>query len=145
MLIAYLCVQASMSVLGYDVPTADVPVGTSAIDKTKRRDRFKIIHPYIMSPEDIAEVEESGNRVEDLWLESFTATQKGMIGTTPNFCTKQYFQDCFPSKGLIPNKKYGFLVGLPAGSTILQRYAVTVTHVLQSDRYDSYCTQHRWV
>ncbi len=66
-------------------------------------------------------MEEAGDQVKDLWLESFIATQKGMIGTTLSYYTNQYFQYFFPSKGLIPNNKYGFLVGLPAGSTILQR------------------------
>jgi hypothetical protein len=80
---AYLCVQASMSVLGYDVPLL-----TSAIDKAKRRDKFEIIHPYIMSAEDMAEVEKAGDRGKDLWLESFTAPQKGMIGTTLFYYTK---------------------------------------------------------
>ncbi len=52
LLMAYLCVQASMSVLGYDVP-----LGRSAIDKAKHRDIFEIIHPYIMLAEDMVEVE----------------------------------------------------------------------------------------
>ena len=110
----YLSVQASKSILG-----SDVPLGKSAIDKADRRNIFETIHPYIMSPEDMAEVAETGDQVKDLWLESFTA-QKGIIGTTHSYYTKQYFQYLFPSKGLIPNNKYGSLVGLPAGSTILQ-------------------------
>ena len=82
-----------------------------------------------MSPEDMEEVAEAGDQVKDLWLESFTAIQKGMpvVGTTLSYYTKQYFQYFFPSKDLIPNNKYGSLVGLPAGSTILQVEAATVS------------------
>ena len=104
-LMAHLSVQASMSLLGYDVP-----LGKSATDKARRREVFEIIHPYIMSPADMEEVEEAGVEVKDLSLESFTATQKGMLGTTLSYYTKQYFQYFFPSKGLIPNNKYGYLV-----------------------------------
>ena len=115
-LMAHVSVQASMS-----MHSINVPLGKTAADKRKRKEVFEIIHPYIMSPADMEEVEEAGVEVKDLWLESFTATQKGMIGTTLSYYTKQYFQYFFPSRGLIPNNKYGSLVGLPPGATILQR------------------------
>ena len=85
----YLSVQASKSILG-----SDVPLGKSAIDKANHRIMFETIHPYTMSPEDMAEITapEAGDQVKDLWLESFTATQKEMIGTTLNYYAKQYFQ-----------------------------------------------------
>ena len=83
---AYLSVQASMSLLGYDVP-----LGKSAIDKANRREVFEIIHPYIMSPADMEEVEAAGDQVKDLWLESFTATQKGMICTALSYFNKAVF------------------------------------------------------
>ncbi len=61
-------------------------------DAAKHREIFEIIHPYIMSPEDIEEVAQAGDQIQDLWLVSFAVTQKGMIGTTLSYYTKQYFQ-----------------------------------------------------
>ena len=54
-LMVHLSVQVGMSVYGPNYGY-DVPSGKSLIDKAKRREIFEIIHPYIMSPEDMEEV-----------------------------------------------------------------------------------------
>ena len=79
-------VQASMSM--YDV---DMPTGNSARDKQMLRDVFDVIYPYIMSPEEMMEVEQDGDQVKNHWLETFTNSQKVMISTTLNGEANQYF------------------------------------------------------
>ena len=85
-LMAHVSVQVSMSLYGFDVP-----LGKTSTDKRKRREVFEIIHPYTLSEEDMEEVAEAGEQQIELWLESFTATQKGLLGTTLSYYTKQYF------------------------------------------------------
>ena len=115
-LMAHVSVQACMSKYGMNVP-----LSKTLTDKRSRKDVFDIIHPYTLSAADMEEVMEAGEQQIELWLESFTATQKGLLGTTLSHDSKQYFQYFFPSKALIPNSKFGSLVGLPPGAKILQR------------------------
>ena len=115
-LMAHVSVQVSMS-----MHSINVPLGKTAADKRKRKEVFEVIHYYTLSAADMEEVVAAGEQQIELWLENFTATQKGLLGTTLSFYSKQYFQYFFPSKGLIPNNKYGSLVGLSPGATILQR------------------------
>ena len=61
----------------------------------------------------------AGDQVKDLWLETFTNSQKVMISTTLNWEAKRYFERLFPGRGNIPAVKYGTLVGLGHGKSIL--------------------------
>ncbi len=49
-------VQVSMSLFSFDVP-----MGRTKADKKMRRNVFDIIHPYIMSPDDMVVVQEAGD------------------------------------------------------------------------------------
>ena len=101
----------------------DIPMGRTANDKKMRRDVFDVIHPYVMSEleADMAEVAAAGHQVLDLWLETFTNSQKVMIGSTLNAEAKRYFNRFFLGEGNIPSEKYGALVGLGPGQSILHR------------------------
>ncbi len=79
-------VQVSMSLFGFDVP-----MGRTTADKKMRRNVFDIIHPYIMSPDDMVVVQEAGDQIKDRWLETFTNSQKVMIHSTLNATAKSYF------------------------------------------------------
>ena len=116
LLIVIWSVQANMSMYG-----VDMPMGRTAHDKKMRRDVFDVIHPYVMSEADMAEVAAAGHQVLDLWLETFTNSQKVMIGSTLNAEAKRYFNRFFSSEGNIPSEKYGALVGLGPGQSILHR------------------------
>ena len=112
--------QACMSLSG-----ADLPLGRSTEDKKMRRAIFDVIAPYIMSAADMLAVQEAGDQIKDLWLETFTNSQKVMINSTLNAEAKAYFDHFFPGKGNIPSVKYANLVGLGPGQSILHRYDVT--------------------
>ena len=108
--------QACMSLCG-----ADLPLGRSTEDKKMRRAIFDVIAPYIMSAADMLAVQEAGDQIKDLWLETFTNSQKVMINSTLNAEAKAYFDHFFPSKGNIPAVKYANLLGLGPGESILHR------------------------
>ena len=76
----------------------DMPMGRTAHDKKMRRDVFDVIHPYVMSAADMAEVALAGQQVLDLWLETFTNSQKVMIGTTLNWEAKYISTVFFKSR-----------------------------------------------
>jgi hypothetical protein len=59
-------VQVIMSIFG-----VDIPMGRTTADKQMRRNVFDIIHPYIMSPDDMIVVQVAGDQIKDLWLETF--------------------------------------------------------------------------
>jgi hypothetical protein len=69
--------QAMMSVAGHEIP-----LGKLTGDIMLRNMIFDIIHPYCLSPEDMKIVNEADHRKKTLWLETFTNTQKGIIGTS---------------------------------------------------------------
>ena len=96
-------------------------MGRTVLDKKMRRDVFDVIHSYVMSADDMAEVDLAGEQVKDLWLETFTNSQKVRIGSTLNAEAKKYFNCFFSSQGNIPSAKYGALVGLWPGQSILHR------------------------
>ena len=107
-------VQMSMSKCG-----VNLPMGRSTEDKKMRRAIFDVIAPYIMSAADMLAVQEAGDQIKDLWLETFTNSQKVMINSTLNAEAKAYFDHFFPGKGNIPSVKYANLVGLGPGESIL--------------------------
>ena len=109
-------VQMSMSMCG-----VDLPMGRSTEDKKMWRAIFDVIAPYIMSAADMLAVQEVGDQIKDLWLETFTNSQKVMINSILNAEAKAYFDHFFPGKGNIPSVKYANLVGLGPGQSILHR------------------------
>ena len=108
--------QGCMSLCG-----ADLPLGRSTEDKKTRREIFDLIAPYIMSAADMLAVQEAGDQIKDLWFETFTYLQKVMINSTLNATAKSYFDRFFPKNGNISSVKYGALVGLGPGQSILHR------------------------
>ena len=81
-----------------------------------------VIAPYCLSTEDMEEVETFSRREMDVWLQSFTNTQKGVIFTSLLSNAKEWFRKkYFPSAGAYPATSYAELLGLPAGHTILER------------------------
>ena len=107
-LMVHVSVQACMSKYGMNVP-----LSKTLTDKRSRKDVFDIIHPYTLSAADMEEVVAAGEQQIELWLESFTATQKGLLGTTLSFYSKQYFQYFFSE--LRPYSKQQ--VRLPCGTS----------------------------
>jgi hypothetical protein len=69
--------QAMMSVVGHELP-----LGKSSEDQILRDRIFNLIAPYCLSTEDMEEVETFSRREMDVWLQSFTNTQKGVIFTS---------------------------------------------------------------
>ncbi len=111
-----MSVQVSMSMY-----CNDLRMGRKTHDKQMCRDVFNIIHPYIMSCEDMDVVEQAGDQINDCWLETFTNPQKVMLSSTLNTVGKAYFDRFFLCKGNIPSARYGALVGHGPGKSILQR------------------------
>ena len=109
-------VQMSMSKCG-----VNLPMGRSTEDKKMRRKIFDVIAPYIMSPDDMVVVQQAGDQIKDLWLETFTNSQKVMINSTLNAEAKSFCDHFFPGKGNIPSVKYANLLGLKPGHSILHR------------------------
>lgn len=109
--------QAMMSVVGHEIP-----LGRSTADQVLRNQIFDIIHPYCLSPDDLKFVNEADSREKTLWLETFTNTQKGMIGTSLLGLAKDQFRtNFFPSNGAYPASDYAALLGLPPGKSFLER------------------------
>ena len=74
-----------------------------------------------MSAADMLAVQEAGDQIKDLWLETFTNSQKVMINSTLNAEAKSFCDHFFPGKGNIPSVKYANLVGFGPGESILHR------------------------
>ena len=109
--------QAMMSVVGHELP-----LGKSSEDQILRDRIFNLIAPYCLSTEDMEEVETFSRREMDVWLQSFTNTQKGVIFTSLLSNAKEWFRKkYFPSAGAYPATSYAELLGLPAGRSILER------------------------
>ncbi len=111
--------QAMMSRAGYEIP-----LGRSTADQVLRFEVFDIIHPYCLSPEDMEIVNESGPITKILWLETFTNTQKGLLGTSLlrlALAKEQFRTNFFPSNGAYPASDFAEMLGLPPGKSILER------------------------
>ena len=115
-----------MSVAGHEIP-----LGKSTGDIMLRSMIFDIIHPYCLSPEDMKVVNEADHRVKNVWLETFTNTQKGIIGTSfLNLAKDEFRSSFFPNNGAYPPSFYGKQLGLPAGKSMLERSAIIVCIML---------------
>jgi hypothetical protein len=109
--------QAMMSVVGHEIP-----LGKSSEDQILRDRIFQMIAPYCLSTEDMEELDTFSKREMDVWLQSFTNTQKGVIFTSLLSNAKELFRKkYFPSTGACPASANAELLGLPAGHTILER------------------------
>ncbi len=109
--------QAMMSLVGHEIP-----LGRSAADQELRFEVFEIIHPYCLSPEDMEIVNGADLITKALWLETFTNTQKGMLGTSILSLAKDQFRtNFFPSNGAYPASDFAQMIGLPSGKSILNR------------------------
>ena len=109
--------QAMMSLVGHEIP-----LGRSTADQELRFEVFDIIHPYCLSPEDMEIVNGVDPMTKVLWLETFTNTQKGMLGTSLLSLAKDQFRaNFFPSNGAYPATDFAEMIGLPPGKSILQR------------------------
>ncbi len=72
--------------------------------------------------EDMETVAEADPEEMAHWLETFTATQKGLMHTSLNIAAKLYCIDrYFPSKGSIPTPEHAAELGLPPGKSFLSR------------------------
>ncbi len=57
-----------------------------------------------------------------IWLETFTATQKGLVYTSFNIAAKEYcIATYFPPNSSIPAPEHAAQLGLPAGKSFLSR------------------------
>ena len=109
--------QAMMSLVGHEIP-----LGRSTADQELRFEVFDIIHPYCLSPEDMEIVNGVDSMTKVLWLETFTNTQKGMLGTSLLSLAKDRFRaNFFPSNGAYPATDFAEMIGLPPGKSILER------------------------
>jgi hypothetical protein len=106
-----------LSLKGYDIP-----LGKTVSEKSIRQRVWGIIAPYFLSAEDMKTVAEADPEEMALFLESFTATQKGLLYTTLSIATKEYcIATYYPPRGSIPTFEHGAELGLPAGKSILSR------------------------
>jgi hypothetical protein len=109
--------QAMMSLVGHEIP-----LGRSTADQELRFEVFDIIHPYCLSPEDMEIVNGVDSMTKVLWLETFTNTQKGLLGTSLfALAMSQFRTNFFPSNGAYPASDFAEMIGLPPGKSILNR------------------------
>ena len=108
--------QASMSLYG-----ADCPLGSTIADMNRRRKVYAVISPYVMSEKDLSTVMESSPAHVDLWLGTFTQSQKGIIGNLFQKTKEKAIQFLFPKSPNVPNAKHAAGLGLSLGATILDR------------------------
>jgi hypothetical protein len=109
--------QAMMSLQGHDIP-----LGRSTGDQNTRLKIFDIIKPYCFSTEELAEVYAADSVTRTCWLETFTNSQKGIIGTSLLGLAKEEFRTkFFPADGAYPAKKNAALIGLPPSTSFLER------------------------
>ena len=116
MILYNLLFQVCLALYGPDIPMARNP-----LDKIRRKEIFDIVVPYTMSREDVEIFEATPERLQDLWLESFTASLKGILYTSLKKLTKDEFSKCFPSHGASPAQIHGAAVGILSGQSILDR------------------------
>jgi hypothetical protein len=117
-------VQAMMSIRGYDIP-----LGRTTKDNALRQEVFDIIAPYVLSAE-IRMVNETDPHNRNLWFETFTNSQKGVLFTSLNGLAKDYYRkNYFPDNGAYPPVEFASLLGLPSGMSFLVRYFVMFCNI----------------
>jgi hypothetical protein len=88
--------QAMMSVVGHD---SEIPLGKSSEDKILRDHIFNMVAPYCLSTEDMGEVGAFSKREIDVWLQSFTRTQKrNHLHQPPCLCKGMISQNIFSQR-----------------------------------------------
>ncbi len=106
-----------MSVQGHDIP-----LSRSTRDKNMRIKIFDIVKPYCFSTEELAIMNEADSFTRTGWLETFTNSQKGIIGTSLLGLVKDEFRtNFFPSDGVYPSKIKAALIGLPPSTSFWER------------------------
>ena len=105
-----------MAVHGFDYPGSK-----SNEDHARRQEIFDIIAPCVMSQADIDIVKQSPMTVRQLWLETLSMTQKGMLVTKLRKVVKDVVREYFPSRGGLPRPSYAKAEGLAPSTTILDR------------------------
>jgi hypothetical protein len=96
-------VQAMLSEYGYDFPT-----GRSMTALNARNGIFEIIHPYLLSKDDLETVQRTDPGINALWLETFTNSLKGMLHNNLNINAKHEFAgNFFPPRGALPPRDFG--------------------------------------
>ena len=106
-----------MALYGYDVPYSK-----KAVDVERRAKIFDIISPYCLSQSDLKELSQYPENIREMWLQTFTNSQKVMVMSKLLMYTKDDFLGFFPSKASLPSTDLGQMVGLGPGESILHRY-----------------------
>ena len=118
--------QAMLSEYGYDFPT-----GRSMTAINQRNEIFEIIHPYVLSADDLDTVQQTHPGIKGLWLETFTNSLKGMLHNNLNINAKHEFAgNFFPPRGALPPPDFGALLGLGTGKSILHRQVNDIVFTL---------------
>ena len=97
----------------------DYPGSKSNEDHALHEEIFNIIAPCVMSQADIDVAMQSPLTVRQLWSESFSMTQKGMLMTKLQKVVKNVVREYFSSRGTFPRPSYVAAVGLAPSTTIL--------------------------
>ncbi len=101
--------QAILSEHGYDFPT-----GRSMTAINQRNEIFDIIHPYVLSADDLVTVQQTNPGIKTLWLETFTNSLKDMLHNNLNINAKHEFAgNVFPPRGALPEAITGRLIYRP--------------------------------
>lgn len=111
--------QVSMALYGYDIPYTK-----KSSDVERRAKVFDIISPYCFSKQDLTELERYPEPIREMWLQTFSNSQKVMVHSKLLIATKEWFRKFFPSEGASPNLRWGEQIGLVSGQTILDRYII---------------------
>jgi hypothetical protein len=106
-----------MALYGYDVPYTK-----KSSDVERRAKVYDIISPYCFSKQDLRELASYPDHIREMWLQTFTNSQKVMLHSKLLIATKEWFRKFFPSDGASPNIRFGEQIGLANGQTILERY-----------------------
>jgi hypothetical protein len=78
---------------------------------------FEIIHPYVLSEDDLITVQLTDSAIEALWLETSTNLLKGMRHNAK----REFAGNFSPPRGALQLPDFGSLLGLLFGTSILQR------------------------
>ncbi len=117
-----------LSEYGYDFPT-----GRSTTAINARNGIFEIIHPYVLSKDDLDTVQRTDPGIKALWLATFTNSLKGMLHNNLNINAKHEFAGNFFPPNFFPPYHPLILVrsfGLQFGKSILNRQVNDLAFIL---------------
>ena len=100
---------------------ADVPLGFTVADTNRRRKVWEIVAEYVLSEQDISTVRATPQHLVDLWLTTFTNSQKGIIANLFVQVKLLMALRFFTTSGSVPSPANAALIGLKPGATILNR------------------------